>query len=319
MKENQKKVLVTGGAGFLGTAIVKVLLSKGYDVSVYDNLQRGSGRLADVIERIEFVKGDIRDDKKLINAAKDCHSIVHLAYVNGTEFFYSKPDEVLDIAIKGMQNVITAGVKNNISELFLASSSEVYQTPSIIPTPENVQLVVPDPYNPRFSYGGGKILCELMAIHQGSKVFKKIVIFRPHNVYGPQMGHEHVIPQFIERMAAIKNSEISTFKIQGTGNETRSYIFIDDFANAFFQVFKKGKNLTTYNIGNNEEITSQKLAKTIAKLLGLRITIKATPLKKGSTPRRSPDVTRIIKLGYKKKFSLEKGLIKTIQSYTNSQ
>ena len=95
-----------------------------------------------------------------------------------------------------MISVLDACRHHGIRELVLASSSEVYQTPPGIPTPENVPLSVPDPLNPRYSYGGGKIICELMAINYGRQGFDRVLIFRPHNVYGPDMGWEHVLPQF---------------------------------------------------------------------------------------------------------------------------
>ena len=120
--------------------------------------------------------------------------------------------------------------------MYLASSSEVYQTPLKIPTKEDEPLKIPDIYNPRYSYGGGKILTELMGINYGKKFFKKLVIFRPHNVYGPDMGNEHVIPEFINRY---KNLKKKFFKIQGTGKETRSFIYIDDFLQAFELILKK--------------------------------------------------------------------------------
>ena len=146
-----------------------------------------------------------------------------MAYINGTKFFYSKPDLVLDVAIKGISNIIDGCIKNKIKELYLASSSEVYQTPNKIPTTESESLKVPDIFNPRYSYGGGKILTELMGIHYGKKYFNKLIIFRPHNVYGKDMGFEHVIPEFINRFKKLKGKK---FKIQGTGNEIRSFIYI---------------------------------------------------------------------------------------------
>ena len=152
--------------------------------------------------------------------------------------FYSRPVKILEIATKGIINVIDGCINNKIKELYLASSSEVYQTPQKIPTDESESLKVPDIYNPRYSYGGGKILTELMGIHYGRKYFKKLIIFRPHNVYGSSMGNEHVIPEFIKRFRNLKNKK---FKIQGTGNEIRSFIYIDDFVSAFNFDFKKRK------------------------------------------------------------------------------
>ena len=95
--------------------------------------------------------------------------------------------------------IIKSSINNNVSDFYLASSSEVYQTPDFIPTSEQVSLSIPDILNPRYSYGGGKILCELMTVNYGKKYFKKSVIFRPHNVYGPNMGWE-TIPNFITKI-----------------------------------------------------------------------------------------------------------------------
>ena len=130
--------------------------------------------------------------------------------------------------------------KKKITKVFLASSSEVYNNPSKIPTDENETLKIPDIKNPRYSYGGGKIFSELYGLNFAKKYLKKFVIFRPHNVYGKDMGHDHVIPEFINQIKKkIKKSNI--FKIEGTGNEIRSFIHIDDFINGFDKVFNKGK------------------------------------------------------------------------------
>jgi nucleoside-diphosphate-sugar epimerase len=215
-----------------------------------------------------------------------------------------------------MLNVLQAGKLNSVEEFFLASSSEVYQTPKVIPTPEDVPLIVPDPYNPRFSYGGGKILSELLTIHMGKNYFKKCVIFRPHNVYGPDMGEEHVIPELtrkIEMLQQNKNNKV--LNIQGSGKETRSYIYIDDFAEAFQLLLKRGHNQTTYNVGTNDEINSRDLAIHIANIIGVKIKIKANPLTRGSTIRRIPDIKKIRRLGFRPKIPLEIGLKKTVNWY----
>ena len=241
-------------------------------------------------------------------------AVIHLAYVNGTKFFYSKPTVILDIAVKGIINVIDACKKKKIKELYLASSSEVYQTPQKIPTDENESLKVPDIYNPRYSYGGGKILTELMGVHFGRKFFKKLVIFRPHNVYGPDMGNEHVIPEFIKRFKKIKGSH-RNFKIQGTGKEIRSFIFIEDFIQAFELILKKGKHLQIYNIGTNEKISIKKLALNLAKMLNKKIIIKKSALQKGGTLIRLPNILKIKKIGFKQKFNIIKGLKETLKFY----
>ena len=228
-----------------------------------------------------------------------------MAYINGTKHFYEKPDLVLDVAIKGLINLFDGCKKFKIKELYLASSSEVYQTPNRIPTTEEEMLKIPNIYNPRYSYGGGKILTELMGINYGKKFFKKLIIFRPHNVYGPEMGNEHVIPEFIDRMKKLKGKN---FKIQGTGDEVRSFIFIKDFINAFKLIQKKGKHLQIYNIGTNQKIRIKDLAKKISKILNKDIIIKKSKLKKGSTKIRVPDISRIKHLGFSQIFSLDEGI-----------
>ena len=227
-----KRILVTGGSGFIGSALVKRLLRDGASVRVLDDNSRGRPRrLADVEKDIEFVGGDVRNFDTVLAAARGMDEVHHLAYVNGTEFFYSQPELVLDVGVKGMMHVIDACRRHGIGTLILASSSEVYQTPPQIPTDESAPLVVPDPMNPRFSYGGGKIISELMAINYGRKFFERVLIFRPHNVYGPDMGFEHVLPQFALRMKKAMAENPSgpvPFTIQGTGQETRSFCFVDD-------------------------------------------------------------------------------------------
>ena len=123
------------------------------------------------------------------------------------------------------------------------------------------------------------------------------------------MGEDHVIPEFIKRFKNLKNRK---FKIQGTGNEIRAFIYIDDFVSAFEAILKKGKHLNIYNIGTSEKVKIKDLAKKISKILEKKIVIKKTPLKKGSTKLRVPNIKKIKKLGFKPRYSLENGLKKTI-------
>jgi nucleoside-diphosphate-sugar epimerase len=308
VKKKNKTFLVTGGTGFLGRHIVEYLLEEKNKVVVFDNEFRGSIKKIKN-KRIKFIRGDIRNKNLFFKSLKSIDAIVHLAYINGTRYFYEKPDLVLDVAIKGLINLFDGCKKFKIKELYLASSSEVYQVPSKIPTTEQEMLKIPNIYNPRYSYGGGKILTELMGINYGRKFFKKLIIFRPHNVYGPEMGNEHVIPEFINRMKKLKGKN---FKIQGSGNEIRSFIFIKDFINSFKLIHKKGKHLQIYNIGTSQKIKIKDLAKKISKILNKDIFIKKSKLKKGSTKIRVPDISRIKHLGFVQIFSLDDGLRETI-------
>ena len=301
-----KTFLVTGGTGFIGSNIVKLLIKKKFNVIVFDNNTRGSlSKLKNYKNKFKFIKGDIRNKKEVKKAIKNVDAVIHLAYINGTKYFYKQPVKILDIAVNGILNVLESCIKNKVKEIYLASSSEVYQTPLKIPTSEKEMLKIPDIYNPRYSYGGGKILTELMGVHYGKKYFKKLVIFRPHNVYGPDMGNEHVIPEFINRFKKLKSKN---FKIQGNGLETRSFIYIDDFIRAFSYIITKGKHLQIYNIGTDEKVTIRFLAKKMSKIFNKKIKIKKTKLSQGSTKKRLPDITKIKLLGFRQKIKLEQGL-----------
>ena len=252
----KKRFLVTGGTGFIGSHICRLLVNLGHKVTIFDNNTRGKlSRINDIRKKIKFISGDIRNKKKLFNAVNGSNAVIHLAYINGTKYFYSKPELVLDVAVKGLVNIFDACKTYNIKEIYLASSSEVYQTPARIPTNEAESLKIPDIMNPRYSYGGGKILTELMGINFGRKFFKKLIIFRPHNVYGNDMGNEHVIPEFMKR---IREKNKKNFYIEGTGNEIRSFIHIKDFLNAFKILLQKGKHLEIYNIGNSDSSINPK-------------------------------------------------------------
>jgi len=310
LKGNRKTFLVTGGTGFIGSNICGLLVNKNYRVKIFDNNSRGNlSKIKKIKKKIKFIKGDIRNKKLLNRALKNTDAVIHLAYVNGTGNFYKVPVKILDIAVKGILNVLDGCIKNNIKELYLASSSEVYQTAEKIPTDEKESLKIPDIYNPRYSYGGGKILTELMGVHYGKFFFNKLVIFRPHNVYGPNMGCEHVIPEFINRFKSTKGKN---FKIQGTGNEIRSFIYIKDFIDAFNLILKRGKHLNIYNIGTNEKIRIKNLAYKLSRIFKKKITLKKTSLAKGGTKIRIPNINKIKKLGFKAKFNLDKGLRKIL-------
>ena len=306
-----KAYLVTGGAGFIGSALVRCMVREGHRVRVLDNQSRGSAaRLADIAGEFEFVEADVRDTEAVQKATKGMDSVCHLASVNGTEFFYTKPDLVLDVGVKGIVNVIDACLKHDVGELVLASSSEVYQTPPVIPTDETVPLSIPDPLNPRYSYAAGKIISEIMALNYGRTHFERVLIFRPHNVYGPDMGWEHVVPQFVLRMRKLCRDSIDLirFPIQGTGKETRSFVFIDDFIDGLMLVIERGKHQGIYNIGTMEEITIEEVARLVGEYFGGQIEVVPGEPARGGTPRRCPDITKLAALGYQPKYSFRDGL-----------
>jgi nucleoside-diphosphate-sugar epimerase len=316
-------ILVTGGSGFIGSALVRALVQAGHRVRVFDDNSRGAPRRLEAVQNdIEFVAGDIRDAGAVAVAMRGIDEVHHLAFVNGTEFFYSAPELVLEVGVKGMINVLDACKSAGVRRLVLASSSEVYQTPPQVPTDERAPLVVPDPANPRYSYGGGKIISELLAINYGRKDFDRVLIFRPHNVYGPDMGFEHVIPQFavrMKRLAARQPKGRLPFEIQGDGSQTRSFCHIDDLVRGVLVMREKGEHLGIYHIGTGEEVTIAVLAQKIAAIAGREIELKPQPAPAGATARRCPDISKLRTLGYTPKMLLDDGLRPTVEWYFDNE
>ena len=313
-----RRYLVTGGCGFLGSALVKALVHRGALVRVLDNQSRGRWeRLEEVKDEVELVEGDIREPGVVLEAARGVDSICHLAFINGTEFFYTKPELVLEVGVKGMVNVLDAAIANKVRDFVLASSSEVYQTPPSTPTDEKVPLVIPDVMNPRYSYAGGKIISELMAVNYADKYFDRVVIFRPHNVYGPDMGWEHVLPQFIVQAAQLKDSvgEDPVFHLQGDGTESRAFIHIDDLTDGLMRLIEFGEHKNIYHIGTENEIAIKDVAKLVLEMMGVPAKIAPGPLLEGGTRRRCPDISKLRKIGFEPAVSLREGLPSMIQWY----
>ena len=177
---------------------------------------------------------------------------------------------------------------------------------------------MPDVKNPRYSYGSAKLICEILLFHYLKRKNLKKIIFRPHNIYGPAMGFEHVIPELIKNIIIksnnLKRKNIS-LSIQGTGLETRSFCYIDDAVEAIKLISKKGNNNEIYNIGTNEEINIKNLVYKISKKLKLNLKIVSGKLRDGSTLRRRPDIKKIKKLGHENKFNLNLGLELTVNWY----
>jgi UDP-glucose 4-epimerase len=313
------KFLVTGGAGFLGAALVRRLVSLGHAVRVLDDGSRGTPRrLADIADRLDYVQGDIRDADTVATATRGMDSVLHLAAVNGTEFFYSKPELVLDVGVRGMLNVIDACRRNGVRDLVVASSSEVYQTPPTVPTNESAPLTVPDPLNPRYSYGGSKIISELLAINAGRTGFERVAIFRPHNVYGPDMAWEHVVPQFCLRAMDLVDRHPDgplPFSIQGDGTQTRAFTHIDDMIDGLMLVVERGAHLNIYHVGNPEELSIGDVARQVVSCFGREARLITSELPQGSTNRRCPDIRKLKALGFEPKIPFTQGIRPVVDWY----
>ena len=175
--------------------------------------------------------------------------------------------------------------------------------------------------NSRYSYGGSKIISELLAINYGRRDFDRVMIFRPHNVYGPDMGWEHVIPQLAlraKKLVEVGLEEKKVFPVLGSGNQTRAFIHIDDFTGGLMKVIAKGQHHNIYHIGNDEEINIKTLASKILECFNIDAEIISNDAPEGETTRRCPNVNKLRSLGYEQKVSLEKGLQQVVNWYSKN-
>jgi nucleoside-diphosphate-sugar epimerase len=317
------RVLVTGGAGFIGAALVKRLIAGGHEVTVLDDLSRGNfDRLRGT--GVALVHGDVRREHHVLSAVQGQDTVVHLAYLQGTQTFYAEPRQVLDVAVRGMLNLLNACEQCGIGDFLLVSSSEAYQVASVVPTPETIPLTVPDVLNPRYSYGGGKIACELMLLAwQRTGVLDRAMIARPHNIYGPDMGREHVIPEFCLRMNDMVRQHPEgiapfMFPIQGSGQETRSFCYVDDCVDQLALLLDRAdEGASVWHVGTEDERTISEVAYAVAACYGREIKVVPGTLPKGSPPRRLPDTSKIQALGWQanQRTSFATGLARTVEWY----
>lgn len=303
-------ILVTGGTGFIGSAIVKNLLISGHKVKVFDNNSRGAISRLDGLGNFEFIEGDIRDFELVKKACKEVDVIVHAAFINGTKRFYESPYEVIDVGINGASNVIKAIDIDSTKRIVLISSSEVYQSPLKVPTPEDISLIIPDLKNPRYSYGGSKIASELIFYYYCQYKDIDLQIIRPHNIYGPNMGDEHVVPQLNSKIFEAFQKKDHIIEIQGSGYQTRAFCYIDDFVQGLQAVMSLpiGSSQDVFNIGNDSEVSIYELAKIIGSKYGLDLKFRNIDAPFGGTNRRCPNIDKIRQIGFKPTYDLGEGI-----------
>lgn len=317
------KVLITGAAGFIGFNIAqKLSKDKNKKIILVDNFERGQMDLSfkKLLENdnVEFIKCDLTDNQEIKKIDRYFDQIYHLAAKVGVKHTHKEPEEVLRVNIISLMNIIDLIKKNKCSRVLFTSTSEVYSGGHDfgivdLPTDEDVPLVISDPFNPRFSYAGSKIVGEQTVIHNGNKYGFDYNIVRYHNIYGPRMGYAHVIPEVIKR---IKEKE-DPFKIYGY-DQTRAFCFIDDAVQGTIDIMENNDvNNEIFHIGNDkEEIEIKKLIQKLFKLTNYNPEIKLVEAPDGSVERRCPDITKIKnKVNYNPKTNLNEGIKITYEWY----
>jgi len=195
-----EKILVTGGVGFIGSNLCKKLSEFDKQVVIFDNGFRMGFLDFKNESHISLIKGDITNQEDWKKIPSDIDYVFHMGAINGTKFFYEIPEKVLEVNTLGTYNMLKWINNSRAKGFFFASSSEIYGIPKIFPTSETEEMMIPDPKNPRFSYSSSKMIGEILCINFAKKYGISYSIGRFHNVYGPRMGFEHVIPEFIKRM-----------------------------------------------------------------------------------------------------------------------
>jgi len=320
-----KEILITGGAGFVGFHLAKKLAKEGNNITIVDNFERPNddAELAELLklDNVAHLKLDLTLQSSYDSLPLDHYEdVYHMAAINGTGNFYKIPVKVLKVGVLSTIYLLDWIVKHKKKpHVIYTSSSETYAgTKTLlgsdfpIPTPEDVPLAVEDVSNVRWSYGSGKMIGEVaFYAYMKDYDFDNFKIVRLHNIYGPRMGSEHVIAQFIERFTSGQRP----FDIYGSTN-TRSFCYVEDALLGLQVVRDSGINGEIYHIGNDdEEIDIKNVAKKLFDLNGEEYNFNIHEAPEGSVMRRCPDVSKIRSIGYAKQFPLAKGLQATMEWY----
>jgi len=256
------RILVTGGAGFIGSHIVDRLVGDGYRVRVVDNLS--SGRIENIKHHlesnsIELIIGDLKDPQVALRAVEGVDTVFHFAANPEVRVSTTNPEIHFNENIVATFNLLEAMRRKNMKELVFASSSSVYGEPEEIPVDENA------PIRPVSVYGASKVACEAL-IHAYTKLYGiKAVVLRYANVVGPRLRHG-VMWDFINKLL----NNPTELEILGDGKQVRSYIYIDDAVEATIVAWRKTEtSYEVYNIASEDWITVDEVAEEVIKAMGL--------------------------------------------------
>lgn len=318
-----KKILVTGGTGFIGSHLSEALVKNGYSVRVFDrynpNYNLGNLENSKYKSKIDFVFGDIRDYDSVVKAVKNCDIIFHLAALIGIPYSYHSPSAYIKTNIEGTYNILEAAKNLKTKKIFITSTSEVYGSAKYLPIDEE------HPLQPQSPYSASKISADALSIAYFNSFDLPVNILRPFNTYGPRQSQRAIIPSLIKQILKIeKKGKIFV----GNVHPRREFNFVEDVCAAFLNAMKLKKYGQIINIGNGYDISIKQLINIISMIMNKKVEIKISKKRKRpqkSEVKRLSSSTRKTKklLNWKPKYSnykgLSLGLRKTIEWNTKSE
>jgi nucleoside-diphosphate-sugar epimerase len=314
LKLENLNVVVTGGAGFIGSNLVAALLSRGCKVTVFDSFERGTpSNLPADDKNLTLKRADLRDYDGFEYELQGVDVLFDLAArVSGIRTLHDLPADMLDSNARSTLHVAEAASKAKVGRAIFASSSCVYDHPRVkVPHQED------DVRIPQTSYGQSKLFGESVYRACGEQYGLKYAIVRFFNIYGPNetLKGPHVIPDFIMKAFECEKGK-KTFEILGDGKQTRSFLYVSDAVDGVMRLAEVERSGDIVNIGSDREISVQELARLVLKTVGVRdagIEFVHSPVHPKDVRRRAADIrTARTLLGWQPKVTLEDGLRTTV-------
>ena len=303
------RVLVTGGAGFLGSHMSDFLLARGFDVIAVDNFYTGSKINIEHLEsnaKFELIRHDITFPLYL-----ECDLIMNFACPASPVHYQRNPSQTMKTNVHGAINMLGLAKRLHIP-IFQASTSEVYGDPEVTPQPEAYWGRV-NPIGPRACYDEGKRAAETLFFDYHRQYDLEIKVVRIFNTYGPRMAIDdgRVVSNFI--VAALQGKDIT---IYGDGNQTRSFCYVDDLISGIYKFVFESKSTGPMNIGTEFEFTMNELAELVIELTDSTSKIVYSPLPQDDPKQRKPDLNLAKKLiNWQPSFSVRDGMQATIEYF----